>query len=122
MFERGAGVDIFDCNVVLFQSEDDEEGLLVECTVTPDGGLAVLQESAGPLTAWCFDESPHRIELHAGPDAVAGLLEHFRLEGAWQLPFALRFECPGYDSCLRVRDLLKGLGLAYRVVEAPVVR
>ena len=112
-------MDVFDCNVVLFESEDLEEGIVVECTVGRDGSLVVLQESYGPLTAVSFGESPHRVELVAGPAAVRALLAYFHLDSSWQLPFVLRFECAGVDSCLRVRELLQRLGLPFEEIDEP---
>ena len=56
-------MDLFDCGAVLFESQEGEEALRIECAVTPEGALEVMQESDGPLTSWCFEESPHRIEV-----------------------------------------------------------
>ena len=115
-------VDVFEYGAVLFESNEDEEGLRIECAVTPEGGLCFLQESSGPLTAWSFEESPHRVEAQVGPHAVKGLLEYFHLDEAVQLPAVLRLKYVGYDCFQRIRALMRHLGLAYVVREAPVVR
>ena len=115
-------MDVFDQAVTLFESGEDEEHLVVECTMTQEGELLILQESAGPLTAWCFEESPHRIEVVAGPDAVEGLAGFFKADEPRQLPALLRFECAGYDASWQVRSLMRRLGLGYQVIEQPVVR
>ena len=115
-------MDLFECGAVLFESDVDEEGLRIECAVTPEGELCVLQESAGPLSEWCFEESPHRIETVAEADAVSGLLEYFHLDARHQLPAVLRMEYTGYDSARQIRTLMKQLELPYRVLEAPILR
>ena len=114
--------DLFEYGAVLFESDADEEGLRIECAVTPEGELRVMQESAGPLTEWCFEESPHRIETVADADATDGLLEYFHLEARYQLPAVLRMEYTGYDCARKIRSLMKRLELPYRVIEAPVLR
>lgn len=114
--------DLFDCGAVLFESDVDEEGLRIECVVTPEGELRVLQESEGPLSEWCFEESPHRIETVVDADTTAGLLEYFHLDAPHQLPATLRMEYTGYDCARQIRSLMKRLEIPYRVVEAPVLR
>lgn len=108
--------------VVLFQSDANEEALRIECALTGDGGLAVLQESDGPLTSWCFEETPHRVETFLGPDAVCCLLEYFHLDDLEQLPAMLRAEYVGYDAGLRIRELARRLGLNYVVREHAIAR
>ena len=115
-------MDLFECGAVLFESDVDEEGLRIECTVTPEGELRVLQESVGPLSEWCFEESPHRIETVAGAEATAGLLEYFHLDARHQLPAILRMEYTGYDCARQIRSLMKRLELPYRVLETPILR
>lgn len=114
--------DLFECGAVLFESDVDEEALRIECTVTPEGELRVLQESEGPLSEWCFEDSPHRIETFVGAGAVAELLEYFHLETSRQLPAVLRMEYTGYDCGRQIRSLMKRLEIPYRVVEAPILR
>ena len=114
--------DLFECGAVLFESDADEEGLRIECAVTSEGELRVLQESEGPLSEWCFEESPHRIETVADADAAAGLLEYFHLNVAHQLPAVLRMEYTGYDCARQIRALMKRLELPYDVIEAPILR
>lgn len=115
-------MDLFDCGAVLFESDADEEALRIECVVTPEGELRIMQESAGPLTEWCFEESPHRIEMEMDASATAGLAEHYRLDDVFRLPAMLRMRFVGYDCPRNIRSLLRGLGLPYRIIEAPVVR
>lgn len=43
-------LDLFDCGAMLFESDQDEEVLRIECAMTPEGALEVMQESDGPLT------------------------------------------------------------------------
>lgn len=116
--ERGrAMLDIFDCGAVLFESAEDEETLRVECTVTREGSLRVLQESDGPLTAWCFEETPHRIEAEVSPEGVQELLAYFHVDKARMLPLVLRVEYSGYDCFLRLRKLVRSLRIPYTVYE-----
>lgn len=109
-------------SAVLFQSDADEEALRIECVLTGDGGMAVLQESDGPLTSWCFEETPHRVETILEPDAVCGLLEYFHLDDLEQLPAMLRMEYVGYDAGMRIRELARRLGLNYLVREHVIAR
>ena len=55
-------MELFDERVVLFQSDEGGEHLLVTCEPSGMGGLVVRQTSEGPLTQWCFEESPHVVE------------------------------------------------------------
>lgn len=114
--------DLFECGTVLFESDADEEVLKIECVITPEGELDILQESAGPLTEWCFEESPHRIETVVDAASTADLMDYYQLESRWQLLALLRLEYAGYDSCRLIRRRMKRLGISYRVVEAPVYR
>ena len=61
--------------VLLFESEEDEEALCISCRATKEGGLVIHQMSEGELTAWCFEESPHEVEdrFAAGHRAHAGV-------------------------------------------------
>ena len=115
-------LDLFDCGAVLFESGEGEEGLRVECAVTPEGALSIVQVSEGPLSAWCFEESPHRIEVMVEPMEVERLMEYFHIDEPGQLPAVLRMEYTGYDCCQRIRALLRHLGISYDVEENEVVR
>ena len=65
-------MELFDDRVVLFESDEGGEYLLVTCEPSGMGGLVVRQTSEGPLTQWCFEESPHVVEeAHAGPVGIA---------------------------------------------------
>lgn len=114
--------DLFECGAVLFESDADEEDLRIECTVTAEGELRVLQESLGPLSEWCFEESPHRIETVADAEATAGLLEYFHLDTPYQLPAVLRMEYTGHDCARQIRSLMRRLEIPYHVIEAPILR
>ena len=107
---------------VLFQSEQDEEDLRVECAITADGCMDIMQESAGSLTEWCFEESPHRVETYAGADAVDALMRYFHLDIPEQLPELLRIEYMGYDCGMRIRALMRSLDVPYEVIESDIVR
>lgn len=111
-----------EASAVLFESGEDEESLVVECAVTAEGGLSLMQESDGPLTSWCFEESPHRIEVEVDPADACALAERMGLDEAGQLPAALRCEFTGYDCLREIRVLMKRAGIRYRVIEHPIVR
>lgn len=115
-------MDLFDCGAILYESQEGEEDLRIECAVTPEGALGVMQESAGPLTSWCFEESPHRIEAAVGPMEAERLLDYFHLDGAWQLPAVLRLEYTGPDCFQRLRSLFRGLAIPYAVFETEIAR
>lgn len=107
---------------MLFRSGADDEALTIECSLTDGGGLVVMQESDGPLTEWCFEETPHRIETVFSASGVGVLMEYFHLDEVVQLPMMLSAEYVGYDAGLRIRDLARRLGVGYQVVEAPIER
>lgn len=114
--------DVWDGAAVLFQSEQDEEDLRIECAITADGCMDIMQESAGPLTEWCFEESPHRVETFAGADAVNALMRYFHLDAPQQLPELLRIEYMGYDCGMKIRELMRHLDVPYEVYESDIVR
>lgn len=129
--ERGAGmaepikrgpIDEGPAHAVLFAQVDEDEAVRIECAATEEGGLVIMQESEGPLTQWCFEESPHRVEVDVDSDQVQGLLDYFHLEACDQLPAVLRLSYVGYDAGVRIRELMRRLGVAYRVHENPVIR
>ena len=71
-------MDLFDERVVLFESDEGGEHLLVTCEPSGMGGLVVRQTSEGPLTQWCFEESPHVVETfvtHEGLQHSNGSME-----------------------------------------------
>ena len=45
-------MELFDDRVVLFESDEGGEYLLVTCEPSGMGGLVVRQASEGPLTQW----------------------------------------------------------------------
>lgn len=49
-------MELFDERVVLFESDEGGEYLLVTCEPSGMGGLVVRQTSEGPLTQWCYEE------------------------------------------------------------------
>ena len=69
-------MELFDERVVLFQSDEGGEHLLVTCEPSGMGGLVVRQTSEGPLTQWCYEESPHVVETFVAHEALV-VLEHF---------------------------------------------
>lgn len=115
-------LDVFDCGAVLFESGDEEEALRIECAVTQDGKLEIIQESDGPLTQWCFEESPHRLEVEVSRINVQGLLDYFHLDEVRMLPAVLRMEYTGYNCFARIRKLMRNLEIPYNVLEHDIVR
>ena len=69
-------MELFDDRVVLFESDEGGEYLLVTCEPSGMGGLVVRQTSEGPLTQWCYEESPHVVETFVTHEGlvVAGAL------------------------------------------------
>ncbi len=119
---KGTAMDVFDSGAVLFASEEEGESLTVECAMTEDGRLRIVQASAGPLTKWSFRESPHTVEAIADPSGVEGLLEYFHLDAPHQLPAVLRLEYTGYDCFSDLCGLMRRLGISYEIKEAPIAR
>lgn len=115
-------MDVFDCGAVLFESADNEETMLIECALLRDGSLNILQESDGPLTEWCFEESPHRVEAEVSPEGVSELLAYFHVDETRMLPSVLRLEFTGYNCFRRLRRLMKDLEIPYTVREHNIVR
>ena len=72
-------MELFDERVVLFESDEGGEHLLVTCEPSGMGGLVVRQTSEGPLTQWCFEESPHVVETFVTHEGLVAL-EQFVLE------------------------------------------
>lgn len=38
-------MDLFDCGAVLYESQEDEEDLRIECAITPEGALEVCRKA-----------------------------------------------------------------------------
>lgn len=114
--------EVFENGVVLFESAADEEELFVACRVDDEARLHIVQESAGPLTQWSFEESPHRVETVVGSEALQALVTLFRLDHPGQVPALLRVAYTGYDCAHKIRRLLKRLEVPYTVIEPAVVR
>lgn len=115
-------MELFDDRVVLFESDEGGEYLLVTCEPSGMGGLVVRQTSEGPLTQWCFEESPHVVETfvtHVGLVA----LEHFYGVGTSnQVARMLSISFADYDCAQRVRSLLRELDAKFDVIEKPIDR
>lgn len=108
--------------VVLFENGGDEEALLVVGEPTGVGGFQIVQTSAGDLTEWCFEESPHVVETSVGATGARRLCEHFDVSSIVRVLHVLSMEFAGYDCARRVRELLRELGIGYEVVEHPITR
>lgn len=119
---KGTAMDVFDSGAVLFASEEEGEHLRIECAVTSEGSLRIVQESSGPLTQWSFRESPHTVEAMIDPAGVGELLGYFHLDATHQLPAVLRLEYTGYECFSSLCDLMKRLGIPYEIREAAIVR
>lgn len=114
--------ELFGPSAVLFESGEGEESLRIECAVSSDGGLLIMQESDGPLTMWCFEETPHRVETEVDSRHAAMLSDYFHLDEVGQLPAVLRMEYTGFDSGQRIRELMRRLEIPYRVLEHAIER
>ena len=66
-------MELFDERVVLFQSDEGGEHLLVTCEPSGMGGLVVRQTSEGPLTQWCYEESPHVVETFVAHEGLGSV-------------------------------------------------
>ena len=107
-------MELFDERVVLFQSDEGGEHLLVTCEPSGMGGLVVRQTSEGPLTQWCYEESPHEALV---------VLEHFYgVRTSNQVARMLGISFADYDCAQRVRSLLGELDAKFDVVEKPIDR
>lgn len=123
--EKGAemaGGMAMEYRAVLFESGPDAERLKVEVALAPDGGLAVIQETAGDLTRFCFGGSPHAVETALGERAVRGLAAFFHVDTRVQVIEVLRLAYTGYDCAAQVRALLDRLNLPYEVRERALAR
>ena len=52
----------------------------IACAFTEEGQLEVMQVSEGPLTYWCFEESPHYVSTMFDREAIEGMLAYFHVE------------------------------------------
>lgn len=108
--------------VLLYESGPDEEQLRIEGFIDHAGSLHVRQTSAGPLTRWCFEETPHDVEMSIDAEGVRALAALLELDAAEQLPAALQIRFAGYDGAMRLRECLKEGGVPYAVNESRIVR
>ena len=108
-------MELFDERVVLFQSDEGGEHLLVTCEPSGMGGLVVRQTSEGPLTQWCYEESPHVVETFVAHEALV-------VGTSNQVARMLSISFADYDCAQRVRSLLGELGAGFDVVEKPIDR
>ena len=115
-------MELFDDRVVLFESDEGGEYLLVTCEPSGMGGLVVRQTSGGPLTQWCYEESPHVVEPFVPREGLAAL-EHVSGVGTTnQGARMLSISFADYDCAQRVRSLLGELGAGFDVIEKPIDR
>lgn len=108
--------------VVLYREEVDDERLCIACAFTEEGQLEVMQMSEGPLTYWCFEESPHYVSTMFEREAIEGMLAYFHVEEDRDLLHMLRASYVGCDAGRRVRGLARRLGCIYTVHENAIVR
>lgn len=104
-------------SAVLFASDEGEEALRIECAVTPAGELLLHQESDGDVTWWCFEETPHIMDVVVPASETRRLAELFVLDEVDQLPQTLAAEYVGYESSIELREMLRRQGISYEVVE-----
>lgn len=109
-------------SALLFESDADDERLRITCALEPDGALTITQVSDGALTDWCFEETPHVIEVFVPAEGVADLARSFGLDGAHQLLATLQMRFAGYDAARKIRAHLRQEDIAYRVRENRVAR
>lgn len=112
----------FVADALLFESERDEERVRIVCGVTPEGEVVIAQRTTGPLTAWCFEEEAHNVEVRIAEAQAPVLLRRLGMEGIDQIPAALQIRFAGYDSALRIREFCREEGVPYEVRERQVCR
>lgn len=115
-------MELFDERVVLFQRDEGEEYLLVTCEPSGMGGLVVRQTSEGPLTQWCYEESPHVVETFVTHEGLVALERFYEVGTSNQVARMLSISFADYDCAQRVRSLLRELGAGFDVVEKPIDR
>lgn len=113
---------VFDETVELFRSEEGDETLVITCEPTGLGGIRIHQQSAGDLTKWAFDESPHEIDVLVDAGGAARLRSHYNVETNGQLARILAVAFSDYDCSLKIRDLMRNLEVSCEVVEKPIER
>ena len=115
-------MELFDERVVLFESDKGGEHLTVTCEPSGMGGLVVRQTSEGPLTQWCFEESPHVVETFVAHEGLTALERFYGVGTSNQVARMLSISFADYDCAQRVRSLLRELGVGFDVVEKPIDR
>ena len=115
-------MDLFDERVVMFESDEGDEHLLVTCEPTGAGGIVVREVSEGDLTRWCFEESPHTIETFVDHKGLQALERFYDVDTAMQVARMLSISFADYDCGQRVRALLRELRVPFDVVERPIDR
>lgn len=115
-------MELFDERVVMFESDEGGEYLLVTCEPSGMGGLVVRQTSEGPLTQWCYEESPHVIETFVPREGLAALEHFYGVGTSNQVARMLSISFADYDCAQRVRSLLGELGTGFDVIEKPIDR
>lgn len=106
----------------LFEADEDGERVSIVCGLDDTGGLRVHQVSEGPMTQWCYEESPHTVDVSVDAAGLDRVAQHLQVERAEQVPAALQVAYAGLDGSQRVRELLRELGVPYQVDEASVRR
>lgn len=115
-------MELLDERVVMFESDEDGEYLLVTCEPSGMGGLVVRQTSEGPLTQWCYEESPHVVETFVPREGLAALEHFYGVGTSNQVARMLSISFADYDCAQRVRSLLGELGAGFDVIEKPIDR
>lgn len=115
-------MELFDERVVMFESDEDGEYLLVTCEPSGMGGLVVRQTSEGPLAKWCYEESPHVVETFVPREGLAALEHFYGVGTSNQVARMLSISFADYDCAQRVRSLLGELGTGFDVIEKPIDR
>ena len=115
-------MDLFDERVVMFESDEDGEHLLVTCEPTGAGGLVVREVSEGELTRWCFEEPVHTVETFVDHEGLRALLRFYEVDTSMQVARMLSISFSDYDCGWRVRSLLRELHVRFDVVERPIDR
>ena len=115
-------MELFDERVVMFESDEGGEYLLVTCEPSGMGGLVVRQMSEGPLTQWCYEESPHVVETFVPREGLAALEHFYGVGTSNQVARMLSISFADYDCAQRVRSFLGELGAGFDVIEKPIDR
>lgn len=115
-------MELFDERVVLFESDEGGERLAVTCEPSGMGGLVVRQTSEGPLTQWCFEESPHVVETFVTHEGLVALEQFYGVGTSNQVARMLSISFADYGCAQRVRSLLRELGAGFDVVEKSIDR